>query len=86
MMQKSCASNPTNLHKLETTYCLVNLLNLNFPSVIEMAQDKIRMPMSEGGLVRYGEEAGSKYQIKPEFVIGAAVAIAVIAIVLQIIY
>ncbi len=51
-----------------------------------MAQERIRMPTSEGGLVRYSDEESSKYQIKPEVVLGVAIAIAVIAIILQVIY
>lgn len=43
-----------------------------------MAQEKIRLPTSEGGLVRYGEESPSKFQLKPEYVIILAVAIIII--------
>jgi len=49
-----------------------------------MADDKIRMPSSEGGLVRYGEGPTSRYQIKPEVVVGLAVVIAIAAIALHI--
>ena len=43
-----------------------------------MAQDKIRLPSSEGGLVRYGDEEVSKFQIKPEYVIGLVIAMIVV--------
>ncbi len=51
-----------------------------------MAQDKIRMPMTEAGLVRYSDEAASKIQLKPEYVIALAVAVAAIAIILKVMY
>jgi len=34
-----------------------------------MAQNKINVPAGFGGLVRYGEEYGSKFMLKPEHVI-----------------
>ena len=34
-----------------------------------MAEDKIRMPASFGGLTRYFEDYKSKLEIKPEYVI-----------------
>ncbi len=43
-----------------------------------MAEDKIRLPSSEGGLVRYGEGEASKFQIKPEYVVGIVVAMIVL--------
>jgi preprotein translocase subunit Sec61beta len=51
-----------------------------------MAEEKIRMPMTEAGLVRYGDEAASKIQLKPEYVIALAVAVAVIAIIIRVMY
>ena len=53
--------------------------------MIIMAQEKIRMPMSEGGLVRYSDEVTSKYVIKPEIVVGLAIGIAVLAIALHVV-
>lgn len=48
-----------------------------------MAQDKIRLPSSQGGLVSYGgEEQTSLFQLKPEYVIGFAVAVTVIFVYL----
>jgi len=43
-----------------------------------MADNKIRLPSSEGGLVRYGEETASKFQIKPEYVVGIVIAMIVV--------
>jgi len=43
-----------------------------------MAEDKIRLPSSEGGLVRYGEGEASKFQLKPEYVIGFVIAMIVL--------
>jgi preprotein translocase subunit Sec61beta len=51
-----------------------------------MAQDKIRMPMSEGGLVRYSEETHSKFIVKPSVVIGLGIAIIIVAVVLQVLF
>ena len=46
-----------------------------------MAQDKIRLPSSEGGLVRYSdEEYHSRFPLKPEYVIGFGVAVVVVFI------
>lgn len=49
-----------------------------------MAQEKIRLPTSEGGLVRYGEDSPSKFQIKPEYVIGFAIALIIVFIYLAV--
>ncbi len=47
--------------------------------------DKIRLPSSEGGLVRYyDEEHPSKFVIKPEMVVGVAVAVIILGIILAI--
>jgi preprotein translocase subunit Sec61beta len=51
-----------------------------------MAQEKIRMPMSEGGLVRYSEDVQSKFVIKPAVVVGLGIAIIVIAVALQVLF
>lgn len=49
-----------------------------------MAQ-KIRMPTSEGGLVRYyDEEYQAKFVIKPEIVIGICIAVIIFGIILTI--
>jgi len=50
-----------------------------------MADDRIRMPSSEGGLVRYSDEATSRIQIKPEIVVGFAIGVIVLAIALHIV-
>jgi preprotein translocase subunit Sec61beta len=39
---------------------------------------KIKMPMSEGGLVRYGEETDSLIKVKPEFVIALCAVVIVL--------
>jgi len=47
--------------------------------------DKIRLPSSEGGLVRYFEdEQHSKIMLKPEHVIAITVIVAVAGVVLTI--
>jgi preprotein translocase subunit Sec61beta len=51
-----------------------------------MAQERIRMPMSEGGLVRYSDETKSKFIVKPAVVIGLGIAIIIIAVVLHVLY
>ena len=48
-----------------------------------MAQKKIRLPSSEGGLVRYYDEAyAPKFVLKPEHVIVACIAVIVFGVVL----
>ncbi len=50
-----------------------------------MAQQKIRMPTSEGGLVRYyDEEYQAKFQMKPEVVIGICIVVAIIGVILTV--
>ena len=49
-----------------------------------MAKEKLRMPSSGGGLVRYyDEEYKSRFILNPQVVIGLSVAIIVILIVLS---
>lgn len=48
-----------------------------------MGQDKISMPSSGGGLMRYYDEYKSKIQISPTVVIIACVVIIVIGIILR---
>jgi len=43
-----------------------------------MAEDRIRLPSSEGGLVRYGDENPSKFQLKTEYVVGFVVAMIIL--------
>jgi len=45
--------------------------------------DRIQLPQSGGGLIRYSEEPASKMQIKPETVIGFIVFIVVLMIFLH---
>lgn len=45
--------------------------------------DKIQLPQSGGGLVRYSEEVDSKFLIKPETVIGLIVFIIILMIFLH---
>ena len=48
-----------------------------------MADNKIRLPSSEGGLVRYSDENNpGKFILKPETVIGICVAVIIFGIVL----
>lgn len=51
-----------------------------------MAQEKIRMPMTEAGLVRYSEETKSKFIVSPTFVVGLCAAIIIIAVALRVIF
>ncbi|MEM2874065.1 MAG: preprotein translocase subunit Sec61beta [Candidatus Nanoarchaeia archaeon] len=51
-----------------------------------MAQDRIRLPTSEAGLVRYSEEVSAKFQIKPETIIIFVTALIVLFIVLKAVF
>ena len=48
-----------------------------------MAQDKIQMPSSQGGLVRYFDEYKSKIEISPVHVVILIVVVIVIEILLH---
>jgi preprotein translocase subunit Sec61beta len=48
-----------------------------------MAEEKIRMPATQGGLVRYFEDYKSKLQFKPGHVIIMAAIVVVIEIILH---
>lgn len=48
-----------------------------------MADDKIRMPSSGGGLIRYYDEYKSKIEIPPMYVVVAIVAAIVLLTVLR---
>jgi preprotein translocase subunit Sec61beta len=48
-----------------------------------MAQDRIRMPSSMGGLVSYTSEYDSKIIFKPAYVIVFCVIVMIIAIILH---
>ena len=48
-----------------------------------MADNKIQLPSSGGGLVRYSEEYGSKFKIKPLHVIIILVAVVVAEVLLR---
>jgi len=45
--------------------------------------ERIQLPQSGGGLIRYSEEPSSRLQIKPETVIGFIVFIVVLMILLH---
>lgn len=51
-----------------------------------MADDGIRMPSGAGGLMRYSEDTGSKFQLKPVHVIGLVVATLLIELILKIFF
>jgi len=51
-----------------------------------MAEDKIKMPASFGGLTRYFEDYKSKLEIKPEHVIFLIVVVIAIEIVLRVFF
>jgi preprotein translocase subunit Sec61beta len=47
--------------------------------------EKIRLPSSEGGLVRYSDEDyQGKYQVKPAVVVGICIAVIVIFIIIEV--
>ncbi|MBS3156211.1 preprotein translocase subunit Sec61beta [Candidatus Woesearchaeota archaeon] len=48
-----------------------------------MADNNIRIPSSQGGLVRYFDDYKSKIELRPEYVIAFIVLIVVIEITLQ---
>ncbi|MFH1181645.1 MAG: preprotein translocase subunit Sec61beta [Candidatus Woesearchaeota archaeon] len=48
-----------------------------------MAEEKIRMPATQGGLVRYFEDYKSKIQFKPGHVILMAAIVVIIEIILH---
>jgi len=48
-----------------------------------MADNKISLPSSGGGLVRYFDEYRSKIEIKPEYVIAAIVVVIILGFVLK---
>ena len=49
-----------------------------------MADDRITMPSSQGGLVRYYNEYKSKIRIKPVHVVAFAIAVIVFELLLRI--
>jgi len=49
-----------------------------------MADNKIRLPSSEGGLVRYGEDTPSLINIKPETVISMIIGVIILLVVLNV--
>ncbi|MFA5887786.1 MAG: preprotein translocase subunit Sec61beta [Candidatus Nanoarchaeia archaeon] len=48
-----------------------------------MADDKIRMPSSGGGLIRYYDEYKSKYEFPPIYVVVAVAAVIVLVTILR---
>lgn len=48
-----------------------------------MAKDKITMPSSQGGLVRYLEDYKSKITLKPEHIILIVIVVIIIEIILH---
>jgi preprotein translocase subunit Sec61beta len=51
---------------------------------MSMAKDKISMPSSMGGLVRYFDEEKTKFLIKPGIVIGIAIVVIIAILVLYV--
>lgn len=49
-----------------------------------MADDRISMPASQGGLVRYYSEYKSKIRIKPIHVVAFAIAVMVLELIIRI--
>lgn len=48
-----------------------------------MAGDKIRMPSSGGGLVRYFDDYKSKFEFRPHWVVALIILVIVIELVLH---
>ncbi len=48
-----------------------------------MAEEKIRMPASFGGLTRYFDDYKSKIEIKPEYVIFAIIVVILLEVALR---
>ncbi|MCX6709967.1 MAG: preprotein translocase subunit Sec61beta [Candidatus Woesearchaeota archaeon] len=48
-----------------------------------MSNEKMRMPSSGGGIVRYSDEYKSKFEIKPGHVVVLIIAVMVIEIILH---
>ena len=48
-----------------------------------MADNRIHIPSSQGGLVRYFDDYKSKIELRPEYVIVAIVLVVVVEIVLH---
>ena len=48
-----------------------------------MADDKLRIPSSGGGIIRYFEDYKSKIEITPTVIVGAIVAVIIIEIILH---
>lgn len=48
-----------------------------------MADDKIRMPSSGGGLIRYYDEYKSKIEIPPSYVVAIIVGVIVLVTILR---
>ncbi len=51
--------------------------------MVKRKRDKITMPMSGAGLVRYMEEEGRGVKLKPEHVVLAAVGVIIVEILLR---
>ncbi|MEK6837728.1 MAG: preprotein translocase subunit Sec61beta [Nanoarchaeota archaeon] len=49
-----------------------------------MADERISMPSSQGGLVRYYNEYKSKVQIKPVHVVAFAIAVIILELLIRI--
>ena len=47
-------------------------------------KDKIQMPSSQGGIVRYFDEEESKFMIKPGVVVAMVVVVVILGILLKI--
>ena len=48
-----------------------------------MADNKIQMPRSSGGLVRYFEDYKSKIEFSPYWIIGAIIVVIIVEIILH---
>jgi len=48
-----------------------------------MADDKLRIPSSGGGIIRYFEDYKSKIEITPTVIVGAIVAVIILEIILH---
>lgn len=59
-----------------------NVFILSFPFYL-MAHDRITLPSSGGGVLRYSDSSKSKLEFSPYVVVGFAVAVIIIELILR---
>ena len=51
-----------------------------------MADNRINVPSGLGGIVRYGEDTGSKFKLKPAHVVAIIIAVVLFVTLLKILF